>query len=67
LNFENAVSQSDVIFITVGTPPKPTGEADLTTVFDVSRQIAKFLKKILTVIPAKARSRWEPIKKLKQS
>jgi len=54
LDFENAVSQSDVIFITVGTPPKPTGEADLTAVFDVSRQIAKFLKKNLTVISCKS-------------
>src|SRR4030042_3367429 len=36
LDFETAIPKSDIIFISVGTPPKPTGEADLTTVFDVS-------------------------------
>ncbi len=54
LDFESAVSKSDIVFIAVGTPPKPTGEADLTTVFDVSRQIAKYLKKDLTIISCKS-------------
>ncbi len=35
-----AVKSSDVIFIAVGTPPKPTGEADLSFIEEVSRQVA---------------------------
>ncbi len=35
-----AVKKSQVIFVAVGTPPKPTGEADLSFIEDVSRQIA---------------------------
>lgn len=37
------ILKSDVVFITVGTPPKETGEADLSAVFDVARNIAKNL------------------------
>ena len=35
-----AVQVSQVIFIAVGTPPKPTGEADLSYIEEVSRQVA---------------------------
>lgn len=35
-----AVKESQVIFIAVGTPPKPTGEADLSYIEEVSRQVA---------------------------
>ena len=35
-----AVKTSQVIFIAVGTPPKPTGEADLSYIEEVSRQVA---------------------------
>jgi UDPglucose 6-dehydrogenase len=35
-----AVKDSQVIFIAVGTPPKPTGEADLSYIEEVSRQVA---------------------------
>lgn len=45
LDFTTSLSQgvknSLVIFIAVGTPPKSNGEADLSYVEDVSRQIAK--------------------------
>src|SRR3989338_11375152 len=34
LDYDPAISQSDVVFIAVGTPPKETGEADLSVVFD---------------------------------
>lgn len=34
------VMKSDVIFISVNTPPKPSGEADLTAVANVCREIA---------------------------
>jgi len=51
------VSKSDIVFITVGTPPKQTGEADLSAVFDVARYIAKNLsdsKNHFTVISCKS-------------
>lgn len=40
-NLENAVKKNDVIFVAVGTPAKENGEADLTYVETVARQIAK--------------------------
>lgn len=42
-NLENAVKASKVCFIAVGTPQGEDGEADLSAVFEVSRQIAKFM------------------------
>ena len=36
-----AVKKSEVIFIAVGTPPRPNGEADLSFVENVARTIAK--------------------------
>ena len=35
-----AIRSSDTIFICVGTPPKPNGEADLSAIDHVARQIA---------------------------
>lgn len=35
----NAVTESDVIFIAVGTPPQPTGEANLTYLESAARSI----------------------------
>lgn len=43
LDYTPAIPQSDVIFIAVGTPPKHTGDADLTVVFDVAEKIGKYL------------------------
>jgi len=39
-NVKTAVNNSEVIFIAVGTPPKDTGEADLTYIENVARKIA---------------------------
>lgn len=52
--YDRAVPESDIVFITVGTPPKETGEADLSAVFSVSEKIAKHLKKGLTVVSCKS-------------
>lgn len=51
------VSRSEIVFIAVGTPPKATGEADLSTVFEVARNIAKNLsnsKNHFTVVSCKS-------------
>jgi UDPglucose 6-dehydrogenase len=39
-NFGDAIRASDAIFICVGTPPKESGEADLSAIDSVARQIA---------------------------
>jgi UDPglucose 6-dehydrogenase len=39
----DSIALSDVVFITVGTPPKQNGEADLSAVYEVARNIAKNL------------------------
>lgn len=42
--YEQALQESSVVFICVGTPPTPgTGEADLSTVFKVAEEIGKHL------------------------
>lgn len=43
MDYEPAIPESDVVFIAVGTPPKPTGEADLDVVFDVAEKVGKHL------------------------
>jgi UDPglucose 6-dehydrogenase len=52
--YEQAIKESDIVFITVGTPPKESGEADLSTVFHVTENIAKNLKNGYTVISCKS-------------
>ncbi|MFH1778082.1 MAG: UDP-glucose/GDP-mannose dehydrogenase family protein [Candidatus Omnitrophota bacterium] len=39
-----AVADSEIIFIAVGTPPRDNGEADLTYIEDVACEIAKAIK-----------------------
>lgn len=47
LNFttdiKKAINSSEIIFICVGTPPRPNGEADLSYVEDVARTIAEHM------------------------
>jgi UDPglucose 6-dehydrogenase len=43
LDYKEAVGPSSIIFICVGTPPKETGEADLTSVFDSAKSIGESL------------------------
>jgi UDPglucose 6-dehydrogenase len=40
-NSAEAVREADVVFICVGTPPKETGEADLSAIDNVARMIAR--------------------------
>ncbi|MBI2614023.1 MAG: UDP-glucose/GDP-mannose dehydrogenase family protein [Candidatus Levybacteria bacterium] len=50
LEYKEAIPNSDAIFIAVGTPPKPTGEADLSVVFEVARKIGKNLEGYTVVV-----------------
>src|SRR3989304_9010105 len=54
IDYEKAVSESEIIFITVGTPPKEGGEADLTAVIEVARNIGKNLRSKFTVVSCKS-------------
>lgn len=44
LDYKEAVQSSQIIFICVGTPPKKTGEADLTEVYNAAQEIGKHLR-----------------------
>lgn len=44
LDYQPAITDSEIVFIAVGTPPKPTGEADLSVVFQVVEKIAQNLE-----------------------
>ncbi|MBI5613862.1 UDP-glucose/GDP-mannose dehydrogenase family protein [Candidatus Gottesmanbacteria bacterium] len=43
LDYHEAVVPSDIIFIAVGTPPKASGSADLSSVFSAAESVAKEL------------------------
>ena len=43
LDIAQAVKRAEVLFVCVGTPPKDNGEADLTAVESVSREIARIM------------------------
>lgn len=42
-SLKEAVGKSEIIFIAVGTPPKENGEADLTHVEAVAKEIARYM------------------------
>lgn len=44
LDYAPAVPDSDVVFIAVGTPTTPTGDADLSTVLKVAEEVGKNLE-----------------------
>lgn len=52
-DYKKAISQSEIVFICVGTPPKANGDYDLNYVFAAAASIAKVLKKY-TVIAIKS-------------
>lgn len=49
-DFKEAVTKSEVIFICVGTPSKENGDADLSFIEKVSRDIAKHIKSYKLII-----------------
>lgn len=50
LEYEQAIKDSEVVFIAVGTPPKITGEADLSVVYEVAEKIGKNLNGYTVVV-----------------
>ncbi|MFH0773154.1 MAG: UDP-glucose/GDP-mannose dehydrogenase family protein [bacterium] len=53
-DFSESVSKSEIVFITVGTPPKENGEADLSTVLHVAEQVGKNISDKFTVVSCKS-------------
>jgi len=49
-NIKYAVSHSEVIFITVGTPEKEDGDADLKYIFEVAKDIASHMNDYKVVV-----------------
>ncbi len=52
--YEEAISSSDIVFIAVGTPSTPSGQADTKTVFEVVRKLTPHLKRGFTVVSCKS-------------
>lgn len=50
LDYKESIPQSEVVFIAVGTPPKLTGEADLSVVYDVAEKVGKHLDGYTVVV-----------------
>lgn len=50
LDYKESIPNSKVVFIAVGTPPKPTGEADLSVVFEVAKKIGENLDGYTVVV-----------------
>lgn len=50
LDYRKGVESSKIVFISVGTPSKVTGEADLSSVFAAAREIGKNLKDYTVVV-----------------
>lgn len=50
MEYSPAISQSDVVFIAVGTPAQENGEANLSTVFAVAQKVGRHLDGYTVVI-----------------
>lgn len=53
-SYEEAIPNSEVIFICVGTPSKTNGDIDLSQVFEAAEEIGKNLKTGYTVVAVKS-------------
>lgn len=49
-NLQDALKNSDIVFIAVGTPPGEDGSADLSYVLDVAKSIGKYMEHKLIVV-----------------
>jgi UDPglucose 6-dehydrogenase len=52
--YEPAITESEIIFITVGTPPQKDGSADLSAVYHVAKQIGTHIGDKFTVVSCKS-------------
>jgi len=50
LSYTESIPSSQVVFIAVGTPPKSTGEADLSVVYEVAEKAGKHMDHYTVVI-----------------
>lgn len=50
VNYQEAISSSEIVFICVGTPPKETGEADLSQVEKAAQEVAKNLEGYTVIV-----------------
>ncbi len=50
LSYKESIPRSKVAFICVGTPSKDNGEADLSSVYEVAKEIAKSLKNYCLIV-----------------
>jgi UDPglucose 6-dehydrogenase len=50
IDIENAVKNSEVVFVAVGTPPGKDGEADLSYVFTVAENIGRYINKYTVIV-----------------
>jgi UDPglucose 6-dehydrogenase len=46
----DAVRRAVIVFITVGTPPKPNGETDLTAVEEVAKEIGRSMERYTVIV-----------------
>jgi len=54
LDYQQAIKNSEIVFIAVGTPPKENGEANLSMVLSVAEKIGQALSKDLTIVSCKS-------------
>lgn len=52
--YPEAINNSEIVFLAVGTPPTETGDADLSSVLDVAENIGKNLGNHYTVVSCKS-------------
>jgi len=50
LDYKESIPASDAVFIAVGTPPGPNGEADLSVVFEVAKKVAQHLARYTVIV-----------------
>lgn len=53
-SYDQAIPNSEIVFIAVGTPPKKNGETNLDAVYEVARQIARHLGNKYTLVVCKS-------------
>lgn len=49
-DLQKSLEKAEIVFITVGTPPRPDGAADLAQVYDVARQIGQLIDHDIIVV-----------------